>query len=109
MHKLDSIYGVNVDYWANSMSMWFICDNLHRRKSNSSNGKSSSDRSNNSNVKLMISQDDLVDFNGTPTLVLRFKNCTGNFIILDNSAHKITQKEKDESYIALTVDHQFKN
>ena len=57
----------------------------------------------------MINQDDLVDFNGIPTLVLRFKNCTGNIIVLDKKIIQVDQLEQDESYIALTIDTQFKN
>ena len=58
----------------------------------------------------MIDQDDLIEKDGCKILLLRFKNCTGNDIIL----HKEQIVDEDPSdklaaQIALSIDYQFKN
>jgi hypothetical protein len=95
VYDLDDQYGVQVDYWSNSVQTYLICDNLFsHRASNQSNRSHQSLSSSQSSVKHMICEDDLViNSEGMPCLLLRFKNCTGNTILFDDKQHKVTENE----------------
>ena len=95
VYDLDDQYGVQVDYWSNSIQTYLICDNLFsHRASNQSNRSLQSLSSNHGGVKHMICEDDLViNGEGKPCLLLRFKNCTGNTVLLDDKQHKVTENE----------------
>jgi len=108
VYDLDEQYGVQVDYWSNSMQTYLICDNLFSNRN--SNQSHMSYASKYSNIRHVISEDDLaVNNEGKPCLFLRFKNCTGNVIELDDKQHNITQNEFAQAQIALSIDSQFKN
>jgi len=111
VYDLDDQYGVQVDYWSNSIQTYLICDNLFsHRASNQSNRSLQSLSSNHGGVKHMICEDDLViNGEGKPCLLLRFKNCTGNTVLLDDKQHKVTENEFAQAQIALSIDSQFKN
>ena len=58
----------------------------------------------------VLSEEDLlVNEDGKPCLVLRFKNCTGNVIDLSTAEHHVSDKEVAKGLVALTIDHKFKN
>jgi len=63
-----------------------------------------------SNVRHIIAEEDLtINNEGKPCLGLRFKNCTGNIIELDDKQHVVNQVEFAQAQIALSIDSQFKN
>ena len=58
----------------------------------------------------MINQDDLITKDGDKIIHLRFKNCTGNVIILNKEPiEDVNQSEELTSKLALSIDWQFKN
>jgi len=93
VYDLDPQFGVQIDYWSNSMQTYLICDNLFsHRMSNASNMSGMSAMS--QNVRHIICEEDLTTNNeGSPCLLLRFKNCTGNIIELEDCSHNVTQTE----------------
>ena len=108
VYDLDAQYGVQVDYWSNSLQTYLICDNLfsHRR----SNVSNASGMSNMSTVRHVICEEDLtISSEGRPCLLLRFKNCTGNVIQFDDKQHIVNPIEFAQATIALSIDSQFKN
>ena len=58
-----------------------------------------------------IPEDELkLDSEGKSSLILRFKNSTGNVIDLsNNNDEKISEYIENEAKIALSVDYRFKN
>ena len=59
-----------------------------------------------------MSVDDLSESNeGSPCLILRFKNCTGNIIDLDEDKKELelTKLERVSAQIALSIDSEFKH
>lgn len=111
VYDLDEQYGVQVDYWSHSMQTYLICDNIFSvRNSNQSNRSLQSLPSNAGGVRHIICEDDLAtNSEGNPCLLLRFKNCTGNIIELDDKQQKVTDHEFAQAQIALSIDSQFKN
>lgn len=111
VYDLDQEYGVQVDYWSNSLQTYLMCDNLFTyRNSNQSQRSLRSIGSNLPTVRHVICEEDLTMNNeGKPCLLLRFKNCTGNVIHLDDRAHSVSENEFAQAQIALSIDSQFKN
>ena len=130
-YNLKSRFGVQVDYWSNTYNAYFICDNIFSHNSsqtskkswsNNSGGQKSGDQlevpmrlnsNNNSSqsyVKHLINSDDLMQTDTGKELHLRFKNCTGNEIILSKETiEEVDPSEQLTSQIALSIDYQFKN
>ena len=55
-------------------------------------------------IKHIIKEEDLTKKDEIFSLVLRFKNCTGNTIKIDNSSHEITHTELTTARIAQSTD-----
>lgn len=114
VYDLDPEYGVQVDYWSNSHQSYFICDIdlFQHRASIASSGQRSMQSlvSNQPAVRHVICEEDLeINNEGKPCLRLRFKNCTGNVIILDDKQPTVSENEFAQAQIAISIDSQFKN
>lgn len=111
VYDLDDQYGIQVDYWSQSCQTYLMCDNLFTHRASTQSARSQKSLSSNlGDVKHMICEDDFVINNeGKPCLLLRFKNCTGNTILFDDKQHKVTENEFAQAQIALSIDSQFKN
>ena len=112
VYDLDSQFGIQVDYWSNSLQSYLICDNLfsHRSSVKSSNSHKSGLSVISQSVRHIICEEDLTTTSdGKPCLLVRFKNCTGNIIDLDDVQHNVTETEMAQAQIALSIDSQFKN
>jgi len=92
------------------MQTYLICDNIFSVRNSNQSNRSLQSLSSNYNVRHIISEDDLaINNEGKPCLLLRFKNCTGNVIELDDRQQKVTDHEFAQAQIALSIDSQFKN
>ena len=94
-YDLDPAFDVQVDYWSNSLQSFLTT------------GTFSDDTP--SEPNLLSTDDLLVNEDGMPCLVLRFKNCTGNIIDLSSSNQDVSDKEYIKGAIAINIDHKFKN
>ena len=118
-YNLKSRFGVQVDYWANTFNAFFICDNLfsHRLSQTSKHSDNSlqqvrniSLNSNQNIVRHLVAQDDLIQKGDRKILNLRFKNCTGNIIVLNKETIKeVSPSEQLTAKIALSIDPEFKH
>ena len=91
IYELDPSHDIQVDYWSNQIQTYQTCSYLNPWTTDGEH---------------FISEDDLcVSNEGKPCLVLRFKNCTGNIIDLDDKKHpKVTPTELAKARMALSID-----
>ena len=93
VYDLDSQFGIQVDYWSNSLQSYLICDNLFSHRS-SIQSKNSRNSAASQNQRHIICEEDLtVSREGKPCLLVRFKNCTGNIIALEDVQQNVTENE----------------
>ena len=82
-YRLDPQFGISVDYWSNSMQTFVICDNLFSQgEQGASDDIEMNDCLNSSHI--IGEEDFMVNDKDVTCLFLRFKNCTGNIIILSS-------------------------
>ena len=82
-YRLDPQFGISVDYWSNSMQTFVICDNLFSQgEQGASDDIEMNDCLNSSHI--IGEEDFMVNDKDVACLFLRFKNCTGNIIILSS-------------------------
>ena len=94
-YDINSDAGVQVDYWSNMSQTYVLCGCLDPTISESA---------------IFLPEDELCQKqDGTPYLVLRFKNSTGNIINFFDSDIEVTDWELSRAKAALSVDYRFKN
>ena len=92
LYELDPLFDIQVEYWSNQCQTFVSCNYLNPYTTNGEN---------------FISINDLsVSNEGNPCLILRFKNCTGNIIDLDEDKRdiEVTNLEQASSSVALSID-----
>ena len=94
-YQLNPAFDVQVDYWSNSLQSFLTTGTF--------------DPESPPGVNVLAEEDLLVNEEGKPCLVLRFKNCTGNIIDLSSTDQQVSKKEIAKGQVALTIDAKFKN
>ena len=97
MYKLDPNF-VQVDIWDNSLQTLIISNDLYAIERNSDN----------SNIRIIKEEQLYEDSEENLSLILRFKNCTGNIINL-NKPGNISQFDQVIAHFPFSIDEDFKN
>ena len=94
-YSLNPAFDVQVDYWSNSLQAFLTTGTFSTVTP--------------AEINLLPTEDLLVNEDGKPCLVLRFKNCTGNVIDLQSASHHVSHQDFSKGAITLHIDPKFKN